>query len=111
VPKILKWALLGAGIGIALAAVKAYWRDEPVDTLVTNAVKFGATGAAAGATASLLDSRRVAAIAKAARAAALLRPAMVAALPYLKRARPHVERAAEEIGSRLTRHDPATAAA
>ncbi|HSS09120.1 MAG TPA: hypothetical protein VLL25_04495 [Acidimicrobiales bacterium] len=109
--KVLKWALLGAGIGVALAAVNAYRRDEPVDALATKAVKLGAIGAAIGAMASLLRRRHALSVAKTVRSAQLLGSAVVAARPYLKRARPHVERAVEEIGSRLTRQHPATAAA
>jgi hypothetical protein len=109
--KILKWALLGAGIGVAVAAVNAYRRDQPVDTLATEAVKLGAAGAVAGATAAWLGSRRVVTIAKAAHAADLVRPAVVAALPYLRRAQPIVERAVGEIGGRLTGDHQGTAAA
>ena len=56
--KIVKFAVLGAGVGAGYAAVQAYRRDEPLDVLANQAGKVAAEGAAVGVVTALLLGRR-----------------------------------------------------
>src|SRR5437763_668379 len=56
--KIVKYAVLGAGVGAGYAAVQAYRRDEPIDVLANQAGRVAAEGAAVGVVAALLLGRR-----------------------------------------------------
>src|ERR1700730_10690075 len=98
--KILKCALLGAGLGGAVAAIQAYRRDEPVDVLATNAAKAGGAAAAGGATIGLLLTIRQRRRAKKrSRAASLLRGKDTALVRAADRAGPALEQAAELLTS------------
>src|SRR2546421_6403231 len=55
--KIVKGALLGAGVSIGVTVVQGFQNDEPVDQLVRRAAKKGAVGAVGGATAGWVVDR------------------------------------------------------
>src|SRR5437763_15623125 len=56
--KIVKWAVLGAGVGAGYAAVQAYRKDEPIDVLASQAGKVAAEGAGVGLVVAFLIGRR-----------------------------------------------------